>query len=208
MLPRLLALAVLFAVFGCSEPAETTQVQGVLNASALQQETVMPAGTDLELPPRDYSEPRPSPNAETRLTIGTTNVIITYGRPGVKGRTVFGELEPWGEVWRAGANEATVFAVDGDVTINGQPLEAGVYALFMTPNESGAWTVHFNSVANQWGAFRRDAAEDVLVVNAEPMTAPSMEWLSYTLTPTSMTAAEASLHWSTTKVPFTVAVAS
>ena len=160
-----------------------------------------------EMPPRDNSEARPSPNASVSQTVGTTVVTINYGRPGVKGRDVFGGLVPYGEVWRAGANEATVMAFSDDVTVNGEPLAAGAYAFFVIPQEEGAWSLIFNSTAQQWGAFRRNPENDVLTVTAEPETAAAREWMMFHFEDVGSDEATAVLHWDTVRLPFTIAAA-
>lgn len=163
------------------------------------------AGEVAPIPPRANDEARPSPNAMVSQTIGTAVVTVSYGRPGVKGREVFGGLEPYGEVWRAGANEATVMSFSQNVKVNGQSLAAGTYALFAIPAE-GDWTLIFNSEPNQWGAYRYSADNDVLRVPATPEAGPQMEWLSYSFENLSDTSATAVLHWAGTRVPFTIEV--
>src|SRR5437763_15334692 len=96
--------------------------------------------------------PRPSPKASVMQTIGLTDITITYSRPGVKGRQIFGGLVPYGKVWRTGANAATQFVVSGDVTIEGQKLPAGSYSMHTIPGPD-SWTLVFNTDANQWGSF-------------------------------------------------------
>lgn len=196
-LPSMLSVVLVFALSACSEPA--TQ-QANAQQTATTQVKVDP------IPPRANDEPRPSPNASVSQTVGTTEMTISYGRPGVKGRDVFGGLEPYGEVWRAGANEATVFSFSDDVTINGQPLAAGTYAFFVIPEEEGDWTLIFNSTAEQWGAYRYDESQDALRVPATPETGASQEWLSYSFDELAPNSARVVLHWSDTMVPFTVAV--
>src|ERR671926_237831 len=133
--------------------------------------------------------PRPSQKASVMQRIGVTDVTITYSRPGVKGRQVWGDppaawaanakgeatlddqnerpkdapIVPWGHVWRTGANEATQFAVTDDVLINGQKLPAGSYSLHSIPGKD-EWTFIFNKKADQWGSFTYDAKEDALRV--------------------------------------------
>jgi len=107
---------------------------------------------------------RPSPPAEAHATIGDRAVSINYSSPAVKGRTIWGDLVPYSKVWRTGANEATIFETSGDLVINGQKLPAGKYGLFTIPGEK-EWTIIFNSVWDQWGAFKYDATKDVLRVN-------------------------------------------
>ncbi len=107
---------------------------------------------------------RPSPPAMAKQKVGNTEVSIDYSQPSVKGRTIGNDLEPKeGEVWRTGANEATVFEIDNDVTINGKPLAKGKYALFTLVNGDN-WTIIFNKTWKQWGAFKYKEAEDALRV--------------------------------------------
>lgn len=109
---------------------------------------------------------RPSPPAEASETIHGANIKVSYSAPSVKGRMIWGDLVPYGKVWRTGANEATVFETDKDIKINGEKLAAGKYALFTIPGET-EWTFIFNSVWDQWGAFKYDQAKDVLRVKAK-----------------------------------------
>ncbi|MEZ4826536.1 MAG: DUF2911 domain-containing protein [Bacteroidia bacterium] len=132
--------------------------------TATEEETVS-ENTDATEPAEDKSN-RPSPPAVATSTIGGATVTIDYSSPAVKGRTIWGDLVPYGEVWRTGANEATTFTADKNVTINGQALPAGRYGLFTIPTE-GDWTVVFNSVADQWGAYEYDESKDVLRVSAK-----------------------------------------
>ena len=173
--------------------------------------------------------PRPSQKASVTQTVGVTDITITYSRPGVKGRTIWGDppagastgtgtlddarvraanavIVPYGHVWRAGANEATQFSVSDDVLINGQPLKAGTYSLHMIPGKD-AWTVIFNSDAGQWGSFTYDEKKDVLRVQAKPQTAAdTQEWLLYTFDPVTENTAQVNLRWERLRVPFTVEV--
>lgn len=152
---------------------------------------------------RDNSSPRVSPNATVSQTIGTTRINITYGRPSVKGRDVFGGLQPYGEVWRTGANEATTITFSDDVTIEGEELNAGTYGLFTIPGE-GEWTVIFNNVPNQWGAFDYDSNKDALRVSVQPEKGPHMEQLMFYFENVTQDSATCVIHWSDTKVPFSV----
>ena len=121
--------------------------------------------------PEDKSK-RPSPPAEVKTTVGSTDLTIDYSRPSLKGRAAFeakSPLAPTGEVWRTGANEATTFTVSKPVKINGQPLAAGTYALFTIP-AAGEWTIIFNKTAKQWGAFKYQDKEDALRIKVKPQT--------------------------------------
>lgn len=97
--------------------------------------------------------PAPSPFSKVEQKVGLTDVTIEYSRPGVKGRKIFGGLEPFGKVWRAGANARTKITFSGDVTIAEQPVKAGTYAIFVTPNET-SWDVFFYSEYKGSGAPR------------------------------------------------------
>src|ERR1700749_2998172 len=173
--------------------------------------------------------PRPSQKASVMQTVGVTDITITYSRPGVKGRALWGDppagattstatlddararaanavIVPYGHVWRAGANEATQFAVTDDVLINGQPLKAGTYSLHAIPGKD-EWTIIFNSDAGQWGSFTYDEKKDVLRVKTKPQTASeSQEWLQYTFDPVNENSAQVNLRWERLRVPFTVEV--
>jgi hypothetical protein len=175
--------------------------------------------------------PRPSQKASVMQTIGVTDITITYSRPGVKGRTIWGDalpeqanvkgeatldnqntrpkgapIVPWGHVWRAGANEATTFVVTDDVLINGQKLPAGSYSLHTIPTKD-EWTIVFNGTANQWGSFNYDQAKDTLRVKAKPqMVADNQEWLIYTIDPVTDNSAQVNIRWEKVRVPFTVEV--
>ncbi len=172
--------------------------------------------------------PRASQKASVSQTIGVTDLSITYFRPGVKGRKIYGEwpvevkgegtldnqnarppgapIVPYGHMWRTGANEATQFVITNDATINGQKLPAGSYSLHTIPGKDD-WTIIFNGTANQWGSFSYDAAKDTLRVKAKPQTvAVNQEWLEFDIEPTAENAAQVTIGWEKVRVPFTVAV--
>ena len=176
--------------------------------------------------------PRPSQKASVMQTVGVTDITITYSRPGVKGRTIWGDppagmearakgeatldnqnerqkgepIVPWNHVWRAGANEATMFAVTDDVLINGQPLKAGTYSLHTIPGKE-EWTIIFNNDAGQWGSFSYDDKKDALRVKTKAQVmSESQEWLSYTLDPVTDNSAQVNIRWEKLRVPFTVEV--
>jgi hypothetical protein len=103
---------------------------------------------------------RASPHAEVSAVLAGKKVTVSYGRPYVKGRAIFGGLVPWGQVWRTGADEATMFTTEADVVIGGLKVPKGEYALFTIPTEK-QWTLVVNKTAKQWGAFKYDAAQDL-----------------------------------------------
>ena len=98
---------------------------------------------------------------------GNVTISINYSSPAVKGRKVWGDLVPFGKVWRTGADEATIFETDGDLKIEGQKLPKGKYSLFTIPEEK-SWTIIINKKANQWGAYSYKQEDDVLRVKVKP----------------------------------------
>ena len=173
--------------------------------------------------------PRPSQKASVMQTIGVTDVTITYSRPGVKGRKIWGDppaelaagtatldnqntrpkdmvIVPYGHVWRTGANEATQFEVTDEVLINGQKLPAGSYSLHTIPGKD-EWTIVFNGTANQWGSFSYDEKRDTLRVKAKPESVTeNQEWLLYSFDPVTDNSAQVNIRWEKLRVPFTVEV--
>lgn len=107
--------------------------------------------------------PRPSLLAMNSLKVGNMYLKIVYGQPLKKGRTIFGALEPYGKVWRTGANEATEITFTKDVKINNKILKAGTYTLFSIPEET-KWTFMFNSELGQWGAYKYNPSKDVFSI--------------------------------------------
>ena len=137
--------------------------------------------------------------------IGYTDVSILYHSPYVNGRTIWGDLVPYGQVWRAGANENTVITFTDDVTINGSPLAAGTYGLHMIP-DAGEWTIIFSKNHTAWGSFFYNQQEDALRVKAKPEAHEMQNWLDYTFTDRAASSARVTLSWEKLKVSFTVAV--
>ena len=107
--------------------------------------------------------PQPSPSGKVEQVVGLTTVKVDYSRPSTKGRKIFGDLVPFGEIWRLGANKCTTIEFDGEVTIEGQAVKPGKYSLFAMPSEE-VWTVFLNSNTELWGADERKPTEDVLIV--------------------------------------------
>ncbi|MEQ8580966.1 MAG: DUF2911 domain-containing protein [Marinoscillum sp.] len=111
---------------------------------------------------------RPSPPAQVTNTVNGTTITIDYSQPSVKGRTIWGDLVPYGKVWRTGANEATWIEVSADVKIGDNTLPKGKYSMFTIPGED-EWVVIFNSTWDQWGHYNYDESKDVLRVKATPL---------------------------------------
>ena len=121
-----------------------------------------------------FAQEKASPARVAKGVAGASSITIQYSAPAVKGRVVWGNLVPIGQVWRAGANEATKFTTEKDILIEGKLLTAGTYSFFIIPNEYQS-TFIFNKVADQWGAFNYDATKDQLRVNAFAGQAASFE---------------------------------
>jgi hypothetical protein len=165
--------------------------------------------------------------------IGTTDVSFTYSRPLVKGRTIFADapaemasrakgeatlddqnarkagepIVPWDHVWRAGANEATLFTTTDDILVNGQLLPAGKYSFHTIPAKDGNWTIIFNKDDGQWGSFSYDAAKDQLRVKAKAVSVPnSAELLTYYFDDVKDDTATAVLRWDKMQVTFDIKV--
>src|SRR5881398_3413464 len=111
--------------------------------------------------------PYASQAAQVKQRVGVTDITITYHRPLVNGRKIWGGLVPLGEVWRAGANENTTFEVSDPISVEGQPLAKGTYGLHMIPT-ADSWTVIFSKMATAWGSFSYSQAEDALRVTVKP----------------------------------------
>ena len=142
---------------------------------------------------------RVSPKAEVMQVVGLTQVNISYSRPGVRGRKIWGGLVPYDKVWRAGADEATKFTFSTDVTIEGKKLSAGSYSFFVIPNKK-EWIIIFNKVADQWGAFTYNEADDFVRIKVKPKTAEFEEWLKYEFTKTGEYVANLCFHWEKQKI--------
>lgn len=109
-----------------------------------------------------------SPRLEAKGSVNDTQIVIDYGAPSVKGRTVWGGLVKYGVVWRAGANENTTISFDKDVTIDGKSLAAGKYGFFIIPNENGEWIAIFNKKNDAWGSYSYSESDDALRVKVKP----------------------------------------
>ncbi len=163
-------------------------------AGATAHAQTMPA--TMPAPAKDAA--KPSPAAKANGKIGAANVTVNYSSPGVKGRKIFGGLETYGKVWRAGANEATTVEFSKAVMVEGKALPAGKYSFFVTPTEKD-WTVIFNKVPNQWGAYKYDEKQDALRVLVKPRKAALTERLMYEVTPKALV-----LRWENVELPISI----
>ncbi|MEO6711333.1 MAG: DUF2911 domain-containing protein [Planctomycetota bacterium] len=144
--------------------------------------------------------PAASPTASFKERVGLTTVEVEYARPSVKGRKIFGELVPLGEVWRTGANSATKITFSGDVKFGGSDVPAGSYALFTIPT-AGEWTVILNKVLGQWGAYKYDEKNDLLRVKAKPSAMPELlETMTISLTEMRDDSAMLTIAWEKTRI--------
>jgi hypothetical protein len=139
---------------------------------------------------------RPSPPAQATASLMGKTININYGQPSVKGREIFGKLLPYGQVWRAGANETTSLSISDDATVDGKSLPAGKYAFFVIPNEK-EWTLIFNKTI-KWGAFSYKPEEDVLRIKVPARKGVFTEKLTYSIDQNGTVA----LAWANTVVSF------
>ncbi len=124
-------------------------------------------------------KPRPSPLEMVTMKYEDTYIKITYGRPHKRGRNIFGDLLPYGEVWRTGANEATEITLTGSVKLGGHTIKPGTYTIFTIPNKE-TWTIILNSELGQWGAYNYNSKLDVVRFEA-PVTTTSEVYEPFTI---------------------------
>lgn len=145
-----------------------------------------------------------SPAATATGKVGDATITVTYSSPSVKGRQIWGGLVPYDQVWRAGANKATIFETDKDIKVEGKALPAGKYSLYAIPGEK-KWTIILNSETGQWGIKRdgtttEDPAKDVIKVDVKPEKASAMtEKLTYEVNSKGV-----ALIWENLKVPVAI----
>lgn len=177
----------------------TQRLRAVLAAAGM---TILTAGAALA---QQVDLPRPSPNATVSQMVGVTKIEIHYSRPGVKDRKVWGDLVPYGEVWRTGANENTTITFSTPVKIGGKELPAGTYGLQTIPTQ-GDWTVIFSKDAELWGAFNYKPENDALRIQAKPEAADFRERMGFDFEDVTDNSAKVVLHWEKLRVPFTVEI--
>lgn len=150
--------------------------------------------------------PQPSSTQFILQDLGIEQVSVVYQRPSAKGRTIFGGLVPYDQIWRTGANNATNITFQREVMIEGQKLDAGTYALFTIPGKD-EWTIIFNNNAKQWGAYTYDKADDVLRVKVKPITLDApIETFIIEFEDVHEQSVDLSLSWEKTKVTFNISV--
>ncbi|WP_188548514.1 DUF2911 domain-containing protein [Hymenobacter qilianensis] len=170
---------------------------GLASAPVLAQQ--QPAADIPQLP-----LPQASPRAYVLQTIGLTDVSVDYHAPGVRGRQIWGQLVPWGQVWRAGANENTLITFSAPVKINGEPVPAGKYSFYVLPQDNQDWQLILNRVTTHWGSEGYDAKDDLLRVPVSSETAPMYETLVYWFSEVKPTTARLNLSWEKRTVSMTI----
>lgn len=177
-----------------------TAVAAAILAAVVPGLSATPARADLKLP-------RPSPKAIVTQTIGLTDFTVTYNRPGVKGRKIWGGLVPYGEVWRTGANEATSFVTTGEATVGGKKLPAAEYSLYTLPTEN-EWTVIISTEKDAWGAFTYTKEKDAHRFTVKPAATPHEEWMRFTFENLTPSSGDLVLHWEKLQVTIPIEVAT
>lgn len=149
--------------------------------------------------------PKPSPMAKVEQRVGLTDVSVTYSRPGTNGRDIWGGLVPYNEIWRAGANKATMLSTTAPIKINGQTLAAGDYSVFIIPVEKGDWTVIINKETELWGAGEYKEEQDALRLEVAPEI---IEWessrLEFHFTEVNMSAAILVMDWAGKRIALNI----
>lgn len=171
---------------------------GLLVVSAAQAQTATGETLMLNLP-------RASQHALVSQRIGITDITINYHRPLANGRQIWGKVVPYGQVWRAGANENTTITFTDPVTIEGQALDKGTYGLHMIPGEN-QWTVIFSKNSTAWGSFSYKQDEDALRVTVKPETTGTHDALAYDFNDVKANSAVVTMSWDKVAVPFKVQV--
>lgn len=205
ILSKLLFLALVLGLTNCANSGTNTQEQteepvGATTEAPTEESTPVEASTGGDaFEVVVVKDGIASPRKEMKGQIGGAEVTVNYGSPSVKGRTIWGDLVPYGEVWRTGANEATSIELSQAVSIEGQTLAAGKYGLFTIPKEDG-WVIIFNEVAEQWGAYDYDEAKDVLRVEVSSAANAEMaETMDFAIEGQAVV-----LMWDKLKVPFKI----
>lgn len=193
----ILMMGLMFSFVACEE-SQSGSTEPVETPVANVTEEATPAARAAQLVV--LNDTIASPLKQLTGSIDGVEVTVTYGSPAAKGRALWGELVPYDEVWRTGANEATTIEFSGDVLIEDQPLSAGKYSFFTIPGEND-WTLIFNTVSDQWGAYQYDETKDALRAKVMSGSAPeASETLDF-----AMEGDQVTFMWGDLAVPFTVA---
>lgn len=161
-------------------------------------------GTVFSVEAQQIQMPQASPAAQIAQQVGLSNVTVDYSRPSTKGRKIFGELVPYGQIWRTGANGATILTFSTDVIIDGKNVPAGQYALYSIPNKS-EWTMILSKNTELWGAIGYNEADDFLRFKVTPnKLSRNYETMEITFADMTDTGADLSIKWETTRVDFRI----
>jgi hypothetical protein len=164
---------------------------------------LLAAGAAAQVP--GLTAPEASPAATASQVVGLTELSVSYHRPATNGRAVWGALVPYGQVWRAGANENTTVSFSTPVTVNGTALAAGTYGVHMIP-AAGDWTVIFSRETGAWGSFSYDEKEDAARVTAKPEAAPHQERLGYSFDEPTADSVVLAMRWEKLRVPLAIRI--
>lgn len=149
--------------------------------------------------------PAPSPKARVDQRVGVTDFSIEYSSPAVRGRKIWGDLVPYGELWRTGANAATKLTVSREFTVGGKKVPAGSYALLTIPGAS-SWTVILNTASGMSGTSGYDEKNDVARVTVKPETAGPRERMTFLFSDTTDDATRLDLEWASVRVSVPIQV--
>lgn len=149
------------------------------------------------------SKKRKSPKSEASVKIGETNIDISYSRPSVKKRKIWGDLVPYNEVWRTGADEATTISFSKDVVINNKNIPIGKYSFFTIPKMS-EWIIILNKIHDQWGAFKYDKVKDLVRFKVKPVNSDHTEQLLYSFSDKTSNSVNLNIEWEKLKINFKI----
>ena len=181
-----------------------TSLRSTLVAVAL---VALGAGLAAPAAAAELNLPRPSPKAVVSQTVGLTDFTVTYSRPAVKGRVIWGDLVPYNEIWRTGANEATSLVTTGEATIAGKKIPAGEYSIYTLPTP-GEWTVIISTEKGAWGSFTYAKEKDAHRFTVKPAAAPHVERMRFSFENMTDTSADLVLSWEKLQVTIPIEVAT
>jgi hypothetical protein len=195
-----LTIAILSTTFGCNQPAAETAQEETTTADTTAATVNVSAPSGEGFTTEVLQADLPSPRKQMTATMGDLKVVVNYGSPSVKGRTIGTDIATFGKVWRSGANEATTIEFSKDVTVEGKKLKAGKYGFFTIPN-ANEWVIIFNGVSEQWGEYDYAEGKDALRVNVKPtVLGVPVEQMAFVIENGAIV-----LQWSNVGVPFKVA---
>lgn len=146
----------------------------------------------------------PSQRGGLTQHVALTKIEVTYGRPVARGRALFGQLVPWDSIWHPGADSATRISFDHDVTVEGKPLKAGTYSLWMIPREGQPWTIVFSRAAHVFHRPYPGVAEDALRIEVTPETVSHVESMTIEFPMVLRDDAVMRIHWGTVAAPIRI----